>query len=64
RLIWLNPLLGVPGYQPLTRGMATALRYVDDFLPIHNLQSLEALATLLHTIPPTRPRRRSAQFEF
>ena len=44
RLIWLNPLLGAPGYQPLTRGMQAALRFVDDFLPAHNITSLEALA--------------------
>ena len=47
RLIWLNPLLGAPGYQPLTRGMQAALRFVDDFLPAHNLTSLEALAAHL-----------------
>ena len=47
RLIWLNPLLGVRGYRPLTRGMAAALPYVDDFLPAHNLASLESLAKLL-----------------
>lgn len=44
RLIWLNPLLGQRGYQPLVEGMAAALPYIDDFLPVHNLQSLEALA--------------------
>ena len=38
RLIWLNPLLGAPGYQPLTQGIRAALPYVDEFLPIHNLQ--------------------------
>ena len=43
RLIWLNPLLGNVEYQPLVAGMAAALPYLDDFLPIHNLQSLEAL---------------------
>ncbi len=47
RLIWLNPLLGRPGYQPLTRGLQAALPYVDDFLPIHNLQSLEQLGEVL-----------------
>ena len=41
RLIWLNPLLGLPGYRPLTRGMAAALPYIDDFLPANNLRSLE-----------------------
>jgi hypothetical protein len=47
RLIWLNPLLGMPGYQPLTRGLQAALPYVDDFLPVHNLQSLEQLGAKL-----------------
>jgi hypothetical protein len=44
RLIWLNPLLGQATYRPMVEGMAAALPFVDDFLPIHNLQSLEALA--------------------
>jgi hypothetical protein len=47
RLIWLNPLLGRQGYQPLTRGMAAALPHVDEFLPVHNLASLEQLAAVL-----------------
>jgi uncharacterized protein with von Willebrand factor type A (vWA) domain len=51
RLIWLNPLLGSPGYQPLTRGMRAALPFIDDFLPVHNLESLEALATHLNSLP-------------
>jgi uncharacterized protein with von Willebrand factor type A (vWA) domain len=44
RLIWLNPLLGQVAYQPLVEGMAAALPFIDDFLPVHNLQSLEALS--------------------
>ena len=44
RLIWLNPLSGKSTYQPLVEGMAAALPFVDDFLPIHNLQSLNTLA--------------------
>lgn len=44
RLIWLNPLLGKVTYQPLVEGMAAARPYIDDFLPIHNLQSLIALS--------------------
>jgi uncharacterized protein with von Willebrand factor type A (vWA) domain len=44
RLIWLNPLLGRDNYKPLVEGMAAAVPYIDDFLPIHNLQSLTALA--------------------
>jgi uncharacterized protein with von Willebrand factor type A (vWA) domain len=54
RLIWLNPLLGSPGYQPLTQGMQAALPYVDDFLPAHNLNSLHALARHLNQLDTRR----------
>jgi uncharacterized protein with von Willebrand factor type A (vWA) domain len=47
RLLWLNPLLGAADYEPLTRGMQAALAYVDDFLPVHNIASLEQLASVL-----------------
>ena len=47
RLFWLNPLLGNPAYQPLTRGMAAALPLLDRFAPAHNLESLRDLATHL-----------------
>ena len=50
RLIWLNPLLGSPEYEPLTRGMKAALPHVDDFLPVHNFESLEALARHLEKL--------------
>jgi uncharacterized protein with von Willebrand factor type A (vWA) domain len=60
RLIWLNPLLGAPTYQPLTRGMRAALSWVDDFLPVHNLRSLDALAAHLDSLPARRPGRRSS----
>jgi uncharacterized protein with von Willebrand factor type A (vWA) domain len=43
RVIWLNPLLAAPGYQPLVRGMQAALPHVDVFAPVHNLESLERL---------------------
>ena len=57
RLIWLNPLLGMPEYQPVTIGMRTALEFVDDFMPAHNLASLEALARRLATLEARRPVR-------
>jgi len=60
RLIWLNPLLGAPGYQPLTQGIRAALPYVDAFLPIHNLESLEALARMLGDMDDQPPVRRQA----
>jgi uncharacterized protein with von Willebrand factor type A (vWA) domain len=44
RMIWLNPLLGNPSYEPLTRGMAAALPLVDHFAAAHNLASLRDLA--------------------
>ena len=40
KLIWLNPLLGIADYQPITRGMSAALPYIDVFAPAHNLESL------------------------
>ncbi|HEV2664801.1 MAG TPA: VWA domain-containing protein [Blastocatellia bacterium] len=43
KLIWLNPLLGSPAYQPLARGMQAALPHIDVFAPLHNLASLRAL---------------------
>ena len=43
KVLWLNPLLGLKGYQPITQGMAAALPYVDVFAPAHNLESLLAL---------------------
>ena len=56
RLIWLNPLLGSAHYEPLTRGIRAALRHVDDFLPAHNLASIEQLAEHLRVLPSrTRP---------
>jgi uncharacterized protein with von Willebrand factor type A (vWA) domain len=44
RLIWLNPLIGSKDYEPLTRGIQAALPHIDDFLPVHNLASLEDLS--------------------
>ncbi len=43
KLIWLNPLLGLEDYQPVTRGISAALPFIDVFAPAHNLQSLLAL---------------------
>jgi uncharacterized protein with von Willebrand factor type A (vWA) domain len=47
QVIWLNPLLGAPDYEPLTRGIQAALPHIDHFLPVHNLASLEDLADRL-----------------
>jgi uncharacterized protein with von Willebrand factor type A (vWA) domain len=58
RLIWLNPLLGSEGYEPVTRGMAAALPHTDDFLAAHNLQALDELGALLAGLDRRRPARR------
>ncbi len=50
RLIWLNPLLDVPEYEPLTRGAQALLPYVHDFLPITNLANLEAIVKALNNL--------------
>jgi hypothetical protein len=39
-------------------GLQAALPFVDDFLPIHNLESLEQLAVELDRLSPKRPSRR------
>jgi uncharacterized protein with von Willebrand factor type A (vWA) domain len=59
RLIWLNPLIGSPGYEPLTRGLQAALPHVDDFLSVRDMASLDVLAAHLGTLS-ARARRRPA----
>jgi uncharacterized protein with von Willebrand factor type A (vWA) domain len=45
--VWLNPLLGIEDYQPLTSGMMAAMPFIDVFAAAHNLESLLALEHLL-----------------
>ena len=47
RLIWLNPLLRFDGFQPKSLGVRAILPHVDEFRPVHNLESLGALAAAL-----------------
>jgi len=58
RLIWLNPLLGSTDYEPLTRGMQAALPLVSDFLPVHNLDSLQRLGRPPDSRPTDERNRR------
>ena len=44
RLIWLNPLLRYDGFAPKSQGVRAILPHVDDFRPVHSLDSLEQLA--------------------
>jgi uncharacterized protein with von Willebrand factor type A (vWA) domain len=43
KVVWLNPLLGDPAYQPSARGMQAALPFIDCFAPAFDLQSLERI---------------------
>jgi uncharacterized protein with von Willebrand factor type A (vWA) domain len=43
RIIWLNPLLGSAGYEPITKGMQAAMPFINVFAPAHDLASLRAL---------------------
>jgi uncharacterized protein with von Willebrand factor type A (vWA) domain len=63
RLIWLNPLLGAAGYEPLAQGIQTALPFVDDFLPVHNLASLEQLAEHLEQVTHRRSAHRRGHLD-
>ncbi|MGE5116694.1 MAG: VWA domain-containing protein, partial [Betaproteobacteria bacterium] len=47
RLVWLNPLLRYERFEPKAAGIRAMLPQVDDFLPAHNLESLEQLARVL-----------------
>ena len=47
RLIWLNPLLRYEQFQPKSRGIRAILPHVDEFRPVHNLESLMQLTHIL-----------------
>jgi uncharacterized protein with von Willebrand factor type A (vWA) domain len=55
RLIWLNPLLRWEGFEPKSIGVRAILPHVDEFRPVHNLESLNALAEALTASTPRRP---------
>ena len=53
RLIWLNPLLRFGGFEPKAQGIKMMLPHVDEFRPVHNLSSMQALIKALSSpIPP------------
>jgi uncharacterized protein with von Willebrand factor type A (vWA) domain len=47
RLVWLNPLLRFSGFEPRAAGIRALLPHVDDFRPVHDLESLDQLAEAL-----------------
>jgi uncharacterized protein with von Willebrand factor type A (vWA) domain len=52
RLIWLNPLLRFEGFEARARGVRTMLPHVDEFRPIHNLDSMADLVRSLSADAP------------
>jgi uncharacterized protein with von Willebrand factor type A (vWA) domain len=54
RLIWLNPLLRWDGFTPVNQGARAMLPYVDEFRPVHNLNSLKELIATLSKPPAMR----------
>lgn len=54
-VVWLNPLLGDDRYQPLCKGMKTALPHIDYFLPAHDIISLGAALQQLAVLAQNKP---------
>ena len=47
KIIWLNPLKGMKGYEPTAKGMTAAMPSITDFRSAHNLESLLELENIL-----------------
>jgi uncharacterized protein with von Willebrand factor type A (vWA) domain len=47
RIVWLNPLLRYSAFEPKAKGVRAIMPHVDDFRPVHNLESLEDIAEAL-----------------
>ena len=47
RLVWLNPLLRYDAFEPRSLGVRAIMPHVDDFRPVHNLDSLRTLTEVL-----------------
>jgi len=47
RLIWLNPLLRYEAFEPRSLGVRAIMPHVDEFRPVHNLDSLKTLTEVL-----------------
>ena len=61
RLVWLNPLLRYAGFEAQPAGIRAMLPYVDDFLPVHNLESLAQVGAALREAPRAGPANRPAR---
>ncbi|TLY12139.1 MAG: VWA domain-containing protein, partial [Thaumarchaeota archaeon] len=55
-VVWLNPLLADPAYEPVCRGMQTALPYVDTFASANTVIELQKFSQTLRNEPALRAR--------
>ena len=62
RVVWLNPMIGWRGYEPVAQGMAAALPHVDLFAPAHNLDSLAARGARFTGFYAGAPRSRPSRW--
>jgi uncharacterized protein with von Willebrand factor type A (vWA) domain len=59
RIVWLNPLLRYDGFEARAAGIRAMMPYVDEFRPVHSLESLQDLAaTLARPAGPAHDPRR------
>lgn len=54
-VVWVNPLVGTPGYEPSARGMRAARPFIDHFLGCGDAASLRRVC---HALGETKRRRR------
>ncbi len=47
RIVWLNPLLRYDGFEARAAGIRAIMPHVDEFRPVHSLDSLADLAATL-----------------
>lgn len=55
RLIWLNPLLRFDRFEAKAKGIRAMLPHIDEFRPIHNLESMAELCRALGVGAGSRP---------
>jgi uncharacterized protein with von Willebrand factor type A (vWA) domain len=53
RIVWLNPLLRYDGFEARASGIRAMMPHVDEFRPVHSLDSLAGIAASL--AGPRRP---------
>jgi uncharacterized protein with von Willebrand factor type A (vWA) domain len=43
RIVWVNPRVSAPGFEPATGGMRAAMPYVDELVSGHSLAALDSV---------------------